>query len=314
MNGQNTVTQNAGAAPRRSFPVLPKKARKIIASVLFYVLATLIAFWMVLPFVWALIGSFRPNGDINSLDISFWPSKIVLDQYKRVFTEPNVMFFRRFLNSIITTFSGIFTNLFFGTLAAYSFAKLRFKGHKIIFNIMLMSMMIPGVITLVPTFLVLVRMPLVGGNNFLGQGGSGLYDNLLAVILPGSIGAYGIFFMRQFLVSISDEFGESARIDGAGELTIFFRVYLPLVLPALMTLGIFTFQGGWNNYMWPNIVLISNDRRLLTQAFSVFQSPLITEYGPLMALSMLMAAPIIVLFLVAQKWFISGVAVGGVKG
>jgi multiple sugar transport system permease protein len=288
-----------------------KLRKKIISRVLFYLAAGIVAFWMVLPFFWSLLSSFR--NDIRSDNLSFFPSELVLEHYKRVFEEENVMFFRRLGNSVLTTLAGIFTNLFFGTLAAYAFSKLRFSGHKIIFNIMFVSMMIPGVITLVPTFMVIVRFPLAGGNNILGQGGRGLYDNLLSVILPGSVGVYGIFFMRQFLVTLSDEFAESARIDGAGELTIFFRIYLPLVLPALLTLGIFTFQGGWNNFMWPNIVLIDNKRRLLTQAFSVFKSPNIIDYGPLLALSVLMAAPVLAFFLAAQRWFIHGVALGGVK-
>ena len=174
-------------------------------------------------------------------------------------------------------------------------------------------MMIPGVITLIPTFFVLLRFPFAGGNNILGQGGIGFYDNLAAVILPGCVGVYGIFFMRQFFVSLSDELAESARIDGAGEFRIFFQIYLPLVLPGLLTLGIFTFQSGWNNFMWPNIVLQSPENQLLTMAFKAFQNSRTTDFGPLMALSIMMAIPVLILFVFMQKYFVQGVALGGVK-
>ncbi len=178
---------------------------------------------------------------------------------------------------------------------------------------MVMFMMIPCVMTFIATFFVLLRFPLAGGNNILGQGGIGFYDNLAAVILPGAIGVYGIFFMRQFFMSLPDDMAESARIDGAGELRIFYRIYLPLVVPGLMTLGIFTFQSGWNNFMWPNIVLQSPENQLLTMAFKFFKTPTEVSYGPLMAISLMMAVPVLVLYVFMQKYFVQGVALGGVK-
>lgn len=286
--------------------------RETLTTVFFHVACIFIAFWMVLPFYWSVLSSFRPKDEISSFYISWFPNVLTLENYNRVFSE--IDFFRLLRNSLFTSLTGLFTNLFFGTLAAYSFAKLRFKGHKIVFNIMLISMMIPGVITLIPTFLVIVKFPLVGGNNIIGQGGNGFYDSHAAVILPGAIGVYGIFFMRQFFVSLSDEFGESARVDGASEIRIFLQIYVPMVLPGLLTLGVFTFQSGWNNFMWPNIVLISENVKLLTQAFGRFRSPQLTEYGPLMALSTLMILPIIVIFIFAQKYFIKGISVGGIRG
>ncbi len=266
---------------------------------------------MCLPFYWSIITAIRVNDEIYSLPVTLFPSKFTLEHFRRVFNE--IPFFRMLLNSLITTGVGVFTNLFFGSLAAYAFSKIRFRGHKIIFNILLSSMMIPGVITLIPTFFVLLRFPLAGGNNFVGQGGIGFYDNLAAVILPGAIGVYGIFFMRQFFVSLPDDLAESARIDGAGEFRIYFKIYLPLVLPGLLTLGIFTFQSGWNNFMWPNIVLQSPENQLLTMAFKAFQNSRNTDFGPLMALSIMMAIPVLILFVCMQKYFVQGVALGGVK-
>ena len=266
---------------------------------------------MCLPFYWSIITSIRAENEILRLPVTWFPEVFTWNHYRTVFET--IPFFEMLLNSFITTLVGVATNLFFGSLAAYAFSKIRFSGHKVIFNIMLSSMMIPGVITLIPTFFVLLRFPLAGGNDLFGQGGIGFYDNLAAVILPGAVGVYGIFFMRQFFVSLSDEMAESARIDGAGEFIIFFRIYLPLVLPGLLTLGIFTFQSGWNNFMWPNIVLQSPENQLLTMAFKFFKTPTEVDYGPLMALSVLMAVPILILFVFMQKYFVQGVALGGVK-
>ena len=285
--------------------------REVFSKAALYLVLVIMAIIMCLPFYWSIITAIRVNDEIYSLPVTLFPSKFTLEHFRRVFNE--IPFFRMLLNSLITTGVGVFTNLFFGSLAAYAFSKIRFRGHKIIFNVLLSSMMIPGVITLIPTFFVLLRFPLAGGNNFVGQGGIGFYDNLAAVILPGAIGVYGIFFMRQFFVSLPDDLAESARIDGAGEFRIYFKIYLPLVLPGLLTLGIFTFQSGWNNFMWPNIVLQSPENQLLTMAFKAFQNSRNTDFGPLMALSIMMAIPVLILFVCMQKYFVQGVALGGVK-
>ena len=285
--------------------------REVFSKAALYLVLVIMAIVMCLPFYWSIITAIRVNDEIYSLPVTLFPSKFTLEHFRRVFNE--IPFFRMLLNSLITTGVGVFTNLFFGSLAAYAFSKIKFSGHRVIFNILLSSMMIPGVITLIPTFFVLLRFPLAGGNNFFGQGGIGFYDNLAAVILPGAVGVYGIFFMRQFFVSLPDDMAESARIDGAGEFLIYFRIYLPLVIPGLLTLGIFTFQSGWNNFMWPNIVLQSPENQLLTMAFKFFKTPAEVDYGPLMALSLLMALPVLVLFVCMQKYFVQGVALGGIK-
>lgn len=288
-----------------------REIHRIAYKVLLYFVLLLCAFVMVLPFYWSLITSLRPKEEILKLPVTWFPSRFTVAHYAYVFET--IPFWNMLGNSLITTGVGLFTNLFFGSLAAYAFSKIRFSGHKVIFNILLSSMMIPGVITLIPTFFVLLRFPLAGSNNIVGQGGIGFYDNLAAVILPGAVGVYGIFFMRQFFASLADDMAESARMDGAGEFTIFFRIYLPLVIPGLLTLGIFTFQSGWNNFMWPNIVLQSPENQLLTMAFKFFKTPTQVDYGPLMAVSLLMSVPILLLYVFMQRYFVQGVALGGVK-
>ncbi len=286
-------------------------AREVGKQTALYAILLFMTFVMCLPFYWSLVTSIRAEEEIMRLPVTWFPSVFTGEHYAKVFKT--IPFFKMMLNSLITTSAGVVTNLFFGSLAAYAFSKIKFSGHRVIFNILLSSMMIPGVITLIPTFFVLLRFPLAGGNNFFGQGGIGFYDNLAAVILPGAVGVYGIFFMRQFFVSLPDDMAESARIDGAGEFLIYFRIYLPHVIPGLLTLGIFTFQSGWNNFMWPNIVLQSPENQLLTMAFKFFKTPAEVDYGPLMALSLLMALPVLVLFVCMQKYFVQGVALGGIK-
>ena len=288
-----------------------RKIRRIAGKIALYVIMCAIAVVMVIPFYWSIITSIRPKEEILRLPVTWFPGSFTAEHYKYVFDT--IPFWEMLFNSILVTCIGLFTNLFFGSLAAYAFSKIRFSGHKVIFNILLTSMMIPGVITLIPTFFVLLRFPLAGGNNLFGQGGIGFYDNLAAVFLPGAIGVYGIFFMRQFFASLADDMAESARMDGANEFIIFGRIYLPLVVPGLFTLGIFTFQSGWNNFMWPNIVLQSPENQVLTMAFKFFKTPTQVDYGPLMAVSLLMSVPVLVLFIVMQKYFVQGVALGGIK-
>lgn len=307
--------ENFGSAPDAGRDAEREKRNRIVRKALtlavLYLVMILFAVFMILPFYWSLITSVRAKEEILRLPVTWFPDVFTLEHYKYVFET--VPFWDMLGNSLSTTLVGLVTNLFFGSLAAYAFSKIRFTGHKVIFNILLSSMMIPGVITLIPTFFVLLRFPLVGGNNLLGQGGLGFYDNLAAVILPGAVGVYGIFFMRSFFASLPDDMAESARMDGAGEFTIFFRIYLPLVVPGLLTLGIFTFQSGWNNFMWPNIVLQSPENQLLTMAFKFFKTPTSTEYGPLMAVSLMMSLPVLLLFIFMQKYFVQGVALGGIK-
>ena len=308
---ENTTTVQTPLSPEALREHRKRQIHRIAYKVLLYFVLVLCALVMVLPFYWSLITSLRPKEEILKLPVTWFPSRFTTEHYAYVFET--IPFWNMLGNSLITTGVGLFTNLFFGSMAAYAFSKIRFSGHKVIFNILLSSMMIPGVITLIPTFFVLLRFPLAGGNNIVGQGGIGFYDNLAAVILPGAIGVYGIFFMRQFFASLADDMAESARMDGAGEFTIFFRIYLPLVVPGLLTVGIFTFQCGWNNFMWPNIVLQSPENQLLTMAFKFFKTPTQVDYGPLMAVSLLMSVPILLLYIFMQRYFVQGVALGGVK-
>lgn len=234
---------------------MKSKKMKKAKSVLWYIGAILISLATVYPFLWMVATSFKPEAEIYQNSLSLISSVFSWKNYRTVFeTMP---FGRYFLNSFILAASGVITNLFFGALAGYAFAKLKFSGRKVTFSILLTSMMIPSVATMIPQFLILKFFPLVGGNNILGQGGNGFINSYGAIIIPGAVGAFAVFFMKQFFETLPDELAEAARLDGCGELRIFTSIYFPLIRPAAVTLAIMTFQSGWNNFMWPMIVLNS---------------------------------------------------------
>jgi len=283
----------------------------IFRETLYYLALIVFGIIMVLPFAWSLSTSFKPDTQIFTSPIQWIPTSFTFDHYKAAFNT--VPFARYFLNSFIIAIAGVATNLLLGSLAGFSFALLRFPGRQILFRTLLASMMIPGVVTLIPTYIILRSFPLFGGNNILGQGGIGLLNNFLALILPGAAGAFAVFMMRQFFLTLPSELGEAARIDGASEFRIFWQVYLPLCKPALATLAIFTFQAGWNAFLFPLIVLNNPDLSTVQMGLAAFSYNYETDYGPLMAASVVSTLPTILLYIYAQRYFTQGIAFTGSK-
>lgn len=283
----------------------------VLGDVLFYGLLLLVAIIMALPFYWMLVTSLKPNADIFRDPIEWIPARITFEHYVKAFTT--VPFGRYFYNSFVMATMGVLANLFLGSLAGYAFARMRFPGREALFRMKLASLLVPGIITLIPTFIILRSFPLAGGNDLTGQGGFGLLNSYWAVVLPGAAGAFAVFFMRQFFRTLPDDLVDAARVDGASEFRIFWSIYLPLCKPALATLGIFTFQAGWNLFLWPLIVF--NDPNMATvqmglQSFSFNHN---TDYGPLMAASVVVSLPVLAIFVFAQRYFTSSIAFTGTK-
>jgi multiple sugar transport system permease protein len=256
---------------------------------------------MALPLVWALSTSFKPDSDIFSSPIRWIPTRYTLEHYFQVFAT--VPFARYFANSVFLATAGVVTNLFLGSLAGYAFARLRFRGRKTLFSLLLASMMVPSVVTIVPSFLILRAIPLAGGNDLLGQGGFGLLNSYWAVILPGAAGPFAVFLMRQFFMSLPTDIADAARIDGCGEFRIFWQMYMPLCKPALATLAVFTFQAGWNSFLWPLIVLNDPSMSTVQMGLASFSYDHNTDFGPLMAGSIIAMLPTLALFVYAQRHF-----------
>ena len=280
-------------------------------SAVWYLFGIIIAVCTVYPFLWMIGTSFKEMVEIYAKPLTLIPEKVTLQNYRDI--VETVPFFLYFKNSFVLATAGVLTNVFLGALAGYGFAKLKFRGKGVMFKILLSSMMLPGIVTMVPQFVVLRRFPLFGGNNILGQGGKGMINTFWAIILPGACGTYAVFFMKQFFETLPTELAEAARIDGANEFRIFWQVYLPLIKPAAMTLGIMTFQSGWNNFMWPLIVLNDPNKFTIQIGLSLFKTNYTTNYGAMMGGTVIATLPVLLLFIFAQRYFIEGIAFSGSK-
>ncbi|GAA1440616.1 carbohydrate ABC transporter permease [Leifsonia poae] len=290
----------ATAARRKRSP------RQIAGRIVWYIAVVLVSIVTVMPLIWTISTSLKPAGEILSGYLNLIPSAPTIGNYVAVFSQ--TPFARYMFNSFLLAFIGTATNLFFGGLAGYALAKFRFRGRRVVFSMFLGSMMIPTIVTMIPTFLVLRYFPLAGGNDLFGQGGVGFINTYWAIIIPFAAGPFAVFFMKQVFEALPDELGEAARIDGASEFRIFRQVYLPMATAGLAVLGVLTFQAGWNSFLWPLIVL--SDPSLLTVqvGLSSFVSDHQTDYGPLMAGTIVSTVPVLVVFVFAQRWIVQGVA------
>ncbi|WP_139997096.1 carbohydrate ABC transporter permease [Paenibacillus paridis] len=286
--------------------------KKGIKKTVYYVGCALIAIVMFLPFYWSVLTSFKPDEQIFAMPIKWLPTELTFEHYKKAFTT--VPFGLYFWNSFVLAAAGVLFNLFLGSLAGYAFAKLKFKLSQPLFRVLLAAMMIPGIVTMIPSVYVLQHLPLFGGNDLLGDGGHGLMNSFWGIILPGASGTFAVFFMRQFFLTLPTDMLEMARIEGCGEFNIFLKIYLPLTKPALATLGIFTFQAGWNSFLWPMIVLNDPAKATVQMGLQAFSYNFQTDFGPMMAGALVAILPILILFLLLQRYFVQGIAFSGIKG
>jgi len=256
------------------------------------------AFTMLLPFMWMVSTSFKPSSEIYVFPPRWIPKNPTLKNYVDLFSSIN--FGRPFLNTVIVASSITFLSVLLSSMAGYAFAKFRFKGRDKLFFLILATLMVPGQMTMIPVFLLLRYL--------------GLLNTYTGLILPGAVSVFNIFFMRQFIITIPNDLIEAARIDGARESYIFFKIILPLSKPALTTISIFTFTGSWNSFLWP--LIIAQDERMYTLPVAV--SVLAGQYGENIAIQMagscIVITPILIFFLFAQRYFIKGIALTGLKG
>jgi multiple sugar transport system permease protein len=251
-----------------------------------------------LPFLWSLSISFQPPGDVFRWPITLIPDPATLRNYERLWTE--IPFARWLFNSSCVTLTVTAANLFLDALAGYAFARLRFPGRNVLFALLLATLMVPSQVVLVPKFMLL--------NAF------GLVNTYTALIVPATVQVVGLFLMKQFFESVPRQLEEAARIDGCNRFQVFWRVVLPLSKPALAALGIYTFQGNWNEFLWPLVATTTSDMFTLPVGLAMFRYEFKVEWTMLMAGSMLIALPTLIIFLVFQRLFIQGVAMSGLKG
>lgn len=252
----------------------------------------------VLPFVWMLLGSFKTQGELLRRPVTWWPQDPTLDNYVRWFTELHID--RFFMNSLLVAVVTVLGNLLFCSMVGYALAKMDFVGRRVLFLLVMVTLMVPGVVTFVPLFVMVSKL--------------GLVNTYPALILPFLVSPLGVFLMRQFMMGIPDSLIEAARIDGAGELRTFTGIVMPLCAPPLATLGILTFLGSWNNFLWPLVAAQSEEKYTLPVALSLYSTGQnATDYGLLLAGAVLVIAPIVALFIALQRFFIQGVAATGIK-
>jgi multiple sugar transport system permease protein len=272
------------------------------------------------PLAWLVSASFQPMGEIFSYPPKWIPNNPTLDGYKKFLglgdssVEGASQAWRWFLNSAFVACSVTTLQLFFNSLAAYVFAKREFPGRNAIFVLFLATMMVPSQVTIIPNYLVLKYMPLFGGNNLFGQGGSGWLDSYYGLILPGAVSAFGIFLLRQYMTSIPDELLDAARIDGASEFKIYARIVLPLCGPALAATGIFTFMAAWEDFFWPLIIVSSPEKYTAPLGLALFVVQNRTQWDVLMAGSVLATIPMVLVFIFFQRRFVQGISLTGMKG
>jgi len=254
---------------------------------------------MILPFIWMISASLKLPQDIFGYPPRFIPQNPTLSNYIYIFKEANVT--RALLNTFYMAGLGTLASLFFTALGGYGFAKFDFAGKNALFAILLATMIVPGAVMMVPSFVLMREF--------------GWIDTFLPLIVPGAANAFGIFFFRQYISPISNELMDAARIDGATEIGIFLRIIVPIIAPGMISLGLIFFMGSWNNYLGPLIYLKSPEKHTITLAInSLTGGAGLTRWGEQMAMSVVSLLPLLIIFLLFQRRFVEGITAGAVKG
>ncbi len=277
-------------------------AKVWIQKIVAYIFLSVGAVAMIAPFLWMVTTSLKEPGSLFSYNEPWWkdwiPTQFVWQNYVQAWKA--VPFLRFYLNSLFVSFWVTVAQVITSAMAAYAFARLQFPGRDKIFFGYLAPMMVPGAVTMIPVFILLRSL--------------GWVDTYKAVILPGAFTAYGTFLLRQFFLTLPKELEDAAKIDGCSYFGIFWKIILPLSKPALATLTTFTFLGSWLNFMWPLIVLNTHEKFTLPVGLAYFQSLHTTNWTLLMAGSLMMVLPILIVFIVNQRYFVEGIKLTGIKG
>ena len=253
-----------------------------------------------LPFAWMLLSSFKTLKEVRQIPPTFFPQEFTLDNYQKVLSDEDLPLGIFYRNSAIIALANVVQVLFTSSLFGYIFAKFEFKGKKALFWFIMSMMMIPSQMTMIPGYLILAKLKLI--------------NNLLGLIIPAAIDAFGIFLFRQFALSIPNELLDAARVDGAGEFQIYLRIVLPQLGPALATFGMLTFMFNWNAYLWPLIVLTEKNVRTLPIILTWFSNQMVDKTNLTMAASVLVILPVLIVFLFVQRWIVEGITLSGMKG
>jgi len=274
------------------------KNRSLTYKIIMYIILIVLTCFTLMPLLWMLSASFKLRNEIFSVPIRWIPESFHLDNYDEVIYEINFPIY--FLNTAKITISITLLQVITCSMAAYAFSKLRWPGRDLVFLLYLGTMMIPWHAIMIPQFVIIQRL--------------GLYDNHLSLILTGAFSVFGVFVLRQNMVSIPDSLCEAAKIDGCSPFGIYWRIVLPLTKNGVLTLIVLTFNSVWNDYMGPMIYLDSDSKRTIQLGLATFKRQYDANYGAIMAGTVISLIPIVVIYMVAQKYIVDGIAYSGVKG
>jgi multiple sugar transport system permease protein len=297
-------------------PTLPRPARRRPlrpATALKYVFLTLLAILFVAPFIYMVTLSFQPLSDMFSYPPHWIPQHPTVANYTGFFSSDHPIY-RWIFNSAFVSVTITVLQLFFNSLLAYTFAKRKFPGRDVLFFLGLATLMLPSQVTIIPNYLILKMIPLFGGNNIAGQLGHGWLDSYWGLIAPNIGNPFAVFLLRQYMVSIPDEFIDAARVDGANHFRIYWKIVLPMSKPALAAVAIFTFQFQWQAFFGPLIIINSKQLYTLPLGLALFQQQFRSVWNLIMAGSVVGALPLIVVFLIFQRQFVQGISLAGSKG
>jgi len=274
------------------------RAGRIVASVLLYVAVTVGAVVMVMPFAWMLLASVKDLGQLYQVPPNWIPNPLVFQNYVNAWTS--VPFDTGYLNSAIVTVTVVIANLLTCSMAAYAFARIEFPFRHTLFILFLATLMVPEQVTIIPLYIIIESV--------------GLTDTLLSLIIPYALfNAFGVFLLRQFIKSLPVDLEEAAIVDGANRWTIYWRIILPLIRPALAAFGIFTFLFQWNNFFRPLVFLNSIDNYTVPLAINFFRGQYATDFALLMAGSSISIVPVLMVYVIGQRQIIEGIATTGMK-
>ncbi len=276
-----------------------RKSSTVIRGVLFYTALVLLALITLLPFLWMLSSSFKSGETIRTIPIRWIPEHPSLEGYRRMLNMQGFSFARASFNSLFLAISCTFVQVMSAAMAAFAFTKLPFKGSGKLFGLYVATMMIPGTITMVPNYVILRLL--------------GLLDSYTGVILPYLANAFGVFLMRQSMLTLSDSYLESAMLDGASLYRVFIRIVMPMVAPTLATMVLLAFMGSWNSYLWPLIILTSTDMQTLQVILANMNGMYKSNEHVIMAGAVMTILPVLIVYLISQSRVDSGIALGGLK-
>jgi multiple sugar transport system permease protein len=264
-----------------------------------FILLCLLAILFLAPIYWMITTALKAETDVISTPVQWFPARPTLENFREVLTSPDGNILRWMWNSFFVATVFTIVHVALCALTAYPLARMRFPGRDLIFWIILGSMMIPWVVTLIPTYLMMLNF------NWI--------NSFHALIWPGIAGAFGVFMLRQFFLGLPKELEEAARLDGANSFQVLLMIVLPLSIPALVTLAVFSFMGSWNNFIWPLYVVTDIDKLTLPVGVTTFSQRYVTEYGKLMASTAIASVPVLIAYLFAQRYLIAGLSTTGMK-